>query len=326
MVDRLRSAIVSTPVSDGAVTQEDKTTVNKDHEQKTSEKKTAQGAGCPDKDPIRLSRASSRPAGHRDDAPVQNSPSLVASRLLGRQQPLEIQPPLRSLSPPCATHEAITNSHLGPKASGLSGEYHDVDAALVEILPQESGDKTQLSFLSLPAEIRNMIYSHALHWPDCVDIYRSFYRQMHTYPVTDKPHYYQRNLNTPTILLLCRRITKESLPVLKSRCLVIDRLPPFLPSGLMRITDFIGRQTLQSLQHIDIRIGLGEGPLGSGWIWTRLLDDVLSVLSERNAFIRLRLLVRMCNDQMVARWDQEGIYNNEIRKVRITATSQNSPH
>ncbi|ROW09711.1 hypothetical protein VMCG_02186 [Cytospora schulzeri] len=186
------------------------------------------------------------------------------------------------------------------------------------IPPHGTGDKQPFSFFDFPAEIRNIIYDHLLHWPDCVDMYRYFYRRIPAYPTSESPHsarhQYQSNLKTPTILLLCRRITEECLPILRSRWIVIDRLPPFVPGGLMRITNFVGRRTLQSLHHIDIRIGLGEGPLGSGWIWTRLLDELMTILKERNALVKLRLLIRMCNETMASRWDQERRYNKDIKK------------
>ena len=320
MAPQLESAIVSTPVSDCAVSQGEETTTEEDSKQMTSEIKALQDdAGCPGQVSIRPSRASSSPAGHRDDAPVQTSPSLAASGPLGQHQTLGIELFSHSLPPQCTVHQAISDNRLAPGAPCLGSDICEPDAALVGDLPKGLGKKCFSSFFSFPAEIRNMIYSHALHWPDSSETYRPFYRQ-NLSPNTDRPHASKdkRNLKTPTILLLCRQITQESLPVLRSRSLVIDRLPPFGPKALMKMSNFIGRRTLQSLNHLDIRIGLGEGPLGSGWIWMKLLDDILAVLSERNAFIRLRLLVRMCEEQDVARWDQERECIRAIHKVRMT--------
>ncbi|KAL1876495.1 hypothetical protein Daus18300_002739 [Diaporthe australafricana] len=103
------------------------------------------------------------------------------------------------------------------------------------------------------------------------------------------------------------------MPVLKSRWFVIDRLPPCMPpladggGGFLRMASFIGRETLQRLHYIDLRIGLGEGPMGSGWIWNRVLDELLGILVERNAFVHLRLLIRRCNQE-----DSPSIWTTEI--------------
>ncbi|KUI68110.1 hypothetical protein VM1G_04283 [Cytospora mali] len=320
MVSRFRSAVESTPVSDRAVGQGHKTTASRDRKRKSNDLNAVQEEDVvrPGQKSRRLSCASSRPDGCCDDALLQTSLALATPAPLGRPQraPVATKPPLYSLPRPHIFHNnclPFEPSHHGCEASKAS----DANVSLVGPSPQGAGGTKHFCFFDFPAEIRNMIYDHILHWPDFVDLYRSFYRQLPAYPTThDKPHssQYQRSLKTPTILLLCRRITEESLPILRSRWLVIDRLPPFVPGGLMRITDFIGRQTLQSVHHIDIRIGLGEGPLGSGWIWTRLLDEILAVLRERNSFIKLRLLIRMCNKEMASLWDQERRYNHDIRK------------
>ncbi|KUI60330.1 hypothetical protein VP1G_07552 [Cytospora mali] len=327
MVSRFRSAVESTPVSDRAVGQGHKTTASRDRKRKSNDFNAVQEGEvvCPVQKSRRLSRASSRPDGHRDDALSQTSLVLATPAPLGRAQraPVTTKPQLYSLHRPRIFQCPINNNSLSFDPSHHDSEASkasDVGVPLVGHPPQGAGGKRHFCFFDFPAEIRNMIYDHILHWPDCVDLYRSFYRQIPAYPTThDKPHssHYQRSLKTPTILLLCRRITEESLPILRSRWLIIDRLPPFVPGGLMSITDFIGRQTLQSLHHIDLRIGLGEGPLGSGWIWTRLLDEILAVLRECNSIVKFRLLIRMCNKEMASRWDQERRYDHDIRKVCI---------
>ncbi|ROW05244.1 hypothetical protein VSDG_00434 [Cytospora chrysosperma] len=324
MVPRLGSATESTPVSDSAVGQRDgKTTASRDRKRKSSHVKAVreedeeEEVGCHKS--RRLRHASSRPDRRHEDAPSQPSLVLATPAPLGRTPHPRTTPHFHTHPRPHATRHLTVNHQLTREPPCYDGEASNVDVARGSLLPpHESGDKKPFGFFDFPAEIRNIIYDHILRWPDCVDLYRSFYRQIPAYPTNEEPHSsqyrYQRSLRTPTILLLCRRITVESLPILKSRWLVIDRLPPFVPGGLMKITDFIGRRTLQSLNHIDLRIGLGEGPLGSGWIWTRLLDEVLAVLKERNSLVKLRLLVRMCDDQMVSRWEQEWRYSREIKK------------
>lgn len=295
-------------------------TARRGRKRKSSESKAVRDeVGCPGQKYRRVSRASPRPVGHHDDAQLQVSPALATPAILARQWPPGTKHPVQSVSPPLTVQHHLEDTCLPRESSYHGSTVGDVvDASLVGLPLRRAGVK-QGSFFVFPAEIRNMIYEHSLHWPDCVSLYRSFYRQIPAYPKGDEPHQdcYQRNLKTPTILLLCRRVTQECLPILRSRCLVIDRLPPFVPSGLTKMTDFIGRRTLQSLHHLDLRIGLGEGPLGSGWIWTRLLDQILGILREHNSLVRLRLLVRMCDKRMVTRWDQERKYHQEIIKVCV---------
>lgn len=181
----------------------------------------------------------------------------------------------------------------------------------------------QFTWFTFPAEIRNMIYDLLLHWPDCRELYGGFYKELDAYYFRRKgcrhefPSF-ERQLRTPTILLLCKSITEECMPMLKSRWLVIDRVPPFQAgdTGPIPISQFIGRRTLQSVVHIDIRIGLGEGNLGSGWIWVKILDQLLEILSERNSFRDLRLLIRLCNVDNYNIWREEfRIYEDIMRKV-----------
>lgn len=243
--------------------------------------------------------------------------------------------------------------------------------------PPSLPEKECFSFFTFPAEIRNMIYDYAARYPDCMDLYGVYYRKVASSiyssstttcssSSTAKPalkcsnphhqhkhHQEQRFRNrpvfrTPTILLLCRRITAECLPVLHSRPLIIDRIPPFhidspplAPhhhhhrrrslrrphqhpvdggGGLMRLGSFLGRATLQHLRSLEVRIGLGEGPLGSGWVWRRVLAELLGVLSERNTLARLRVLVRLCDQDDPAAgpvWQSEWDYYSYILDVRF---------
>lgn len=63
----------------------------------------------------------------------------------------------------------------------------------------------------------------------------------------------------------------------------------------MRLSDFISPRTLQSIPQININVGLREGPLGSGWAWKPVVDELISILAQRNACVKLRLLIRMCD-------------------------------
>lgn len=87
------------------------------------------------------------------------------------------------------------------------------------------------------------------------------------------------------------------MPILRSQTFIIDRLPPFHVTRLrlMPLTNFVGRVTLQNIFHLDLRVGVCEGPLGSAWLWSNLVDELYGILSERNRLITLRLLFRVCN-------------------------------
>ena len=174
--------------------------------------------------------------------------------------------------------------------------------------------KKRYTFFFFPAEIRNMIYGLSLNWPDSLALYRGFnnqsdeyYRKKRSGEIPDGEHDYTHfpvfsgKLITPTILLLCRRITTECLSILQSRSFVVDRLPPILPAAgrFMRLTQFVGRRTLQSLRRIDVRLSLCDGKLGSGWAWDRVVADLLAVLRERNCFIRLRVMIKITAMQNV---------------------------
>lgn len=66
-----------------------------------------------------------------------------------------------------------------------------------------------------------MIYAYSLDYPSSRDLYR---RQLSA--AYQPTHTWAPRLRAPTILLLCKRITRECLPILHARTLVIDRLPP----------------------------------------------------------------------------------------------------
>lgn len=164
----------------------------------------------------------------------------------------------------------------------------------------------QSPFLRLPSEIRNMIYSMSLHWPDSQTLYSGYKEEITRYYMSkyagmdvEFPVYSNR-LRTPTILLLCRAITAECLGILKSRTLVIDRLPPWLPGTKrpMRISQFVGTATLQSLRFLQVHLDLGLGRLGSGWVWSEVVRELVDILLVRNAVEDLRVV--MCFHESTA--------------------------
>ncbi len=149
---------------------------------------------------------------------------------------------------------------------------------------------------------------------------------------TEPPCRFDGRLATPTVLLLCRAITRECLPFLKERVFVVDRIPPW-PRGDMappKISRFLGRTTFQNLRYIDIRLSLGEGSLGSGWVWGPLVDDLLDILGEWNSFDCLRILFRYHDVTQHNVWHEESkIYRNLVEKVgtqsRINSSRSRAP-
>lgn len=204
-------------------------------------------------------------------------------------------------------------------------------------LPDDGSKKAcgPYSFLSLPAEIRNIIYHLVLGYPDCSQLYSVYYGQIRSQDLRndskgesepqERP-VFDSKFHTPSILLLCRRITEECLPILKSHTFIINRLPPFRSSKMwkqeegggtqMRLSQFVGRATLQNLQHLDLRVGVCEGPIGSAWLWKRVVDELHEILLERNRLVTMRLLFRICNERAhPGNWNTEAEYMNYMLEV-----------
>lgn len=176
-----------------------------------------------------------------------------------------------------------------------------------------------------------MIYNYSLHYPDSRRLYATYYRRP---SISKNSPEWEPRLHAPTILLLNKRITKECLPILKSTKLVIDRLPPpracdvhrgplvyvagyYRHSYFMHLSEFISPRTLQNIPQIDINVGLCEGPLGSGWAWKRVVDELLEILTQRNACVKLRLILRLCNtDDYPNVWHSDRDYHlRMIKKI-----------
>lgn len=114
-------------------------------------------------------------------------------------------------------------------------------------------------FLDLPRELRDLIYDFALDWNEIDKTIAEFQ--------DSPPSHIRVTLSTPTILLLCRQITDEALPVLRNKPLVIRRaLAGGFPDPLGRrtLTSFISARTLQQVKrivfHADGPVDTAEGP------------------------------------------------------------------
>ncbi|KAM7199916.1 hypothetical protein V8F20_005565 [Naviculisporaceae sp. PSN 640] len=208
---------------------------------------------------------------------------------------------------------------LFPPGSGLGDPEHMVEQILRESSPMNaistalpSGlptkrplglvpERTPFSFFHFPGEIRNYIYSYSLHWPTTQELYRAYYSQVDEHYRYEALHpdepkrplpTYKPKFRTPTILLLCRQITLECLGILQHRTLVIDGMPPWERGDPrpLPITNFIPKTTFQAIRRLEIKIPMGLGSFGSGWVWSGIACDLFDMLREKNSFEHLRVV------------------------------------
>ncbi|KAI2473004.1 hypothetical protein F4781DRAFT_258078 [Annulohypoxylon bovei var. microspora] len=179
----------------------------------------------------------------------------------------------------------------------------------IEPEPRRIPHQRCYAFLTtFPPEIRNMIYQYAIDYPSCRSLYDYYYDQrekaiskieLRPRSLNTKVSRYSKfTLRTPTILLLCKQITREALSLLYLQPFIIDRIPPWImgnPSPLS-LVNFISRSTLQNIRFVQIKIPLGENTdFRSGKVWLELLHDVLNAWSERNSLVRLQIMFKLSN-------------------------------
>lgn len=83
--------------------------------------------------------------------------------------------------------------------------------------------------------------------------------------------------------------------MLQSKTFVVDRLPPWQMGALqpMMVSRFVGHGTLQNLRFVDVRLELGQGRLGSLWAWSSVVIELVDILLKKNAFERLRVMIKI---------------------------------
>lgn len=205
---------------------------------------------------------------------------------------------------------------------GLPAFLSDIAGPTSRHIGEGSGGR-RYSFLNLPPEIRNMIYNRCVDYPSCRDLFNSYYAQdekrrkhngseMNRHQMLEPSMKFEPDipLYTPTVLLLCKQITREALSILRTRVFVIDRIPPWVmghPSPLP-LTSFISVRTLQSVRFLEIRISLGEGS-GSGRIWFRALAEFLQTV-ENHSLVKLKVMFKINNIHKLPVWLVE-IYRYE---------------
>lgn len=307
------------------------------------------------KDRLRRRKSRSPHSGTSDGSP-RRSRRLKAASSGKEQLPIyspsshpKSQLPAPALVQSSSSASTAPHSHhvrAGPDTNRRQLSWcHAHDEATSPTTRAEDAQDARFTFFTFPPELRNMIYEYSLQYPDSRQLYSSYYlhkqleldaSRSNRRPTSPTP--WAPRIRPQTILLLNKRITNECLPMLKSRTLVIDRLPP--PRALrerksfaikacstrrhddfhhfMQLSDFITPRTLQSIPHIEINVGLCEGPLSSGWAWRPVIEELLDILKQRNVCTKLRLLLRLCNthEDRIA-WQSDQQHVSWIEKVRF---------
>ncbi|KAH6659610.1 hypothetical protein BKA67DRAFT_20272 [Truncatella angustata] len=196
---------------------------------------------------------------------------------------------------------------------GLPDCLSQIDVITQQNHREESGSR-RYQFLGLAPELRNIIYHYCIDYPTCRELFHSYYTQeeQRKYDSHDdikgkRPLLFKRNntglkLQTPTVFLLCKRITREALSVLRTRTFVLDNIPPWLMghSVPLPVTSFISVPTLESIRYMEIRIALGEGS-GSGRTWKRVIDQLLEVLTK-HSLIKLKVMFKLKDIRHMPQW------------------------
>ncbi|KAI1386502.1 uncharacterized protein F4822DRAFT_431375 [Hypoxylon trugodes] len=205
----------------------------------------------------------------------------------------------------CPAYLQGGNTGSGPTSDPGPSQIQKIQMAQVSIIPPRS----RYSFLTtLPPEIRNMIYGYAIGYPSSRKLYDYYYEEKEKARAkielrprsanTKVLRHPNVSLRTPTVLLLCKQITREALSFLHLQTLVIDRIPPWVMGheAPLSLLDFISKRTMQNVRFAQIKIPLGENDVyRSGKVWQRMLDDVLNAWSERNSLVRLQIMFKISN-------------------------------
>ncbi|OCL09968.1 hypothetical protein AOQ84DRAFT_8802 [Glonium stellatum] len=173
--------------------------------------------------------------------------------------------------------------------------------------------KPPRSLLSLPADIRIIIYSYALTWPNLSDAFAltqkaqgialKDYEHLSS-PLCTIPRTPVRT-TTPAILLLNRQITAEALDVLYRTPLVIPKPPPYshVASRYYDIFEFVPETQLQNAWRVELVLDAATDPEvalrwdGDRRFWRAWASCLASLLLEtwiakgnelRSLVIRLR--------------------------------------
>jgi hypothetical protein len=150
---------------------------------------------------------------------------------------------------PSAHQLPLRKSH---KIVSLSDEYGSV-------LPAERMKPSAISFLSLPRELRDLIYEYSLHYDGLQRAIDTFNIHFPTPRAALSAHAtIPKWLQTPSVLLLNRQIHGEARKVLSSRILQIDR--PILAMDFeghgISLSNAISRETLEAVRHVRLNLSI----------------------------------------------------------------------
>ena len=95
----------------------------------------------------------------------------------------------------------------------------------------------------------------------------------------------------------------------------------------MTLSAFITDRTLQNLQHIELRIPLGMGKHGSGWVWAELAKRFITVLQRKNKFKTLKVVILVYNRADATLWSfGEGKHLKNIDTAVSSTSAFSSLH
>lgn len=230
------------------------------------------------------------------------------ARLLAESQPERAIP--HHLRPSNMAAEKVVGSTAGR-----------LPACLSAISLNPTRQRPGISFLDFPLEIRTIVYQACVDYPTCRSMFDAYYTHKGEPKTSSKrPAAIKAaiHLHTPTIFLLCKLISREALDVLRTRPLVIDKIPPWvfghnLP---LPLNYFISTRTLQKVRYIDLRVALGEGSHGSGHVWIEILADLLRALAPHNSVIQLRVMTKLSHVDHLVVWNRElQLYETMVQMV-----------
>ncbi|KAI0431003.1 hypothetical protein F5Y09DRAFT_355341 [Xylaria sp. FL1042] len=261
---------------------------------------------------------------HEDEA-YQNYIDWATMQRRGRQRidkasrdPIARAKLLADIPPPRPVLLRPQHDEIRPALSCLPAYCNPISALTCSLTPNSHG----FSFLgSFPAEVRNAIYQYAIDYPTCRELFDAYYEQVDSLRARNsnvRSCSFTIDLSTPTILLLCKQITRESLSVLRLRPFVIDRIPPWIMGNAkpLPLTYLISKTTLQNVRFVEIKLSLGDGQrYFSGRVWFQVLEDVLRAWSGKNSLIRLKVMIKVSNIGMDRLWDYELRNYSEIVKM-----------
>lgn len=162
------------------------------------------------------------------------------------------------------------------------------------------------AFLNLPREIRDLIFSYCVFYPDLsVLLSNHLERARRSFKTHFKDEISEQRLEellpwtsfeqpeplpmqTLGIFLVNHQIRAEALEILHSKTLVLNVPIPITNSRNVRtvfVTDFIGERTLQSIRHCFLDLSFTTMAKASGW--HRMTNHLTDIWADRNSLLSL---------------------------------------